>query len=566
MPLVAGLSLQQFAGVLAHEFGHFSQGSAMRLTFLMRSINWWMVHAVYVRDRADDVVEDMIRSHTILTLVGLTAKALMAVPRWIMWLMLRAGHLVVGNMLQQMEFDADRYESHLVGSETFKSTCRQICVVQIAWEGAQQDMAQYYRDGRLVNNLPRLIMENVSQIPPKVLKLVEQRMAETKTQMFDSHPSDTDRVANVEREPQAGVFHSTLPAMAVFADFESIAKGVSYDFYKEYFGDKVDSKPLLPVEDLLARLEQDKITWDALDRYFLDTFSELRPLVLPNFYLEPPTNANFLLEQLKVARLHILHHLVVYRSAFEEYLNAHNAGLEAIQARVLFQAGLSFPSDQFTNSFRDLYDVARVDSFAREEQARLDPVLRPLETAAGARLFAGLTLLFEPQVAARITHAAAFQQEVRTLMGVVALVAQNWSQLLGLIGHDVTVDTLFTYGANQETSRQFGVLAIEAFEGAHRSLIYFRNLFEQLEYPFDHVEGRMTISHYLLRVVPMPRDYQGVAEATRDVVNGLQTMYNRSVARLCAIAEIVEQNLGLEPLVDPAPKPDKDDAFIIQAN
>ncbi|MBW8885983.1 MAG: M48 family metallopeptidase, partial [Planctomycetia bacterium] len=32
MPLAAGLSLQQFAGVLAHEFGHFSQGAGMRLT------------------------------------------------------------------------------------------------------------------------------------------------------------------------------------------------------------------------------------------------------------------------------------------------------------------------------------------------------------------------------------------------------------------------------------------------------------------------------------------------------------------------------------------------------
>src|SRR5207237_10899472 len=41
LPLVAALSLREFAGVLAHEFGHFTQGFAMRLSYLIRSINAW---------------------------------------------------------------------------------------------------------------------------------------------------------------------------------------------------------------------------------------------------------------------------------------------------------------------------------------------------------------------------------------------------------------------------------------------------------------------------------------------------------------------------------------------
>ena len=54
LPLAAGLSLQQVGGVLAHEFGHFSQGAGMRLTFVVRSINHWFLRAVYERDRWDD--------------------------------------------------------------------------------------------------------------------------------------------------------------------------------------------------------------------------------------------------------------------------------------------------------------------------------------------------------------------------------------------------------------------------------------------------------------------------------------------------------------------------------
>ena len=54
LPLVAGLSVRQFGGVLAHEFGHFSQGAAMRLTFIVRSVNAWFARVVYERDAWDD--------------------------------------------------------------------------------------------------------------------------------------------------------------------------------------------------------------------------------------------------------------------------------------------------------------------------------------------------------------------------------------------------------------------------------------------------------------------------------------------------------------------------------
>src|SRR6185503_19433346 len=41
MPLASGLNMPQFAGVLAHEFGHFAQGAGMRLTYIIRQINFW---------------------------------------------------------------------------------------------------------------------------------------------------------------------------------------------------------------------------------------------------------------------------------------------------------------------------------------------------------------------------------------------------------------------------------------------------------------------------------------------------------------------------------------------
>src|SRR5699024_4661377 len=53
LPLVAGLNLSQLTGVIAHEYGHFSQGTAMRANYVIRRINLWFHRVVYERDAWD---------------------------------------------------------------------------------------------------------------------------------------------------------------------------------------------------------------------------------------------------------------------------------------------------------------------------------------------------------------------------------------------------------------------------------------------------------------------------------------------------------------------------------
>ena len=53
LPLVAGLTLEQFAGVLAHELGHFSQRTGMRGSFLIRWLNGLFTRIVFQRDKLD---------------------------------------------------------------------------------------------------------------------------------------------------------------------------------------------------------------------------------------------------------------------------------------------------------------------------------------------------------------------------------------------------------------------------------------------------------------------------------------------------------------------------------
>ena len=60
MPLVAGLTLPEFTGILAHELGHFTQRTAMRLENLIRQINRWFFRAA----SEEDSIDQWLSSHT----------------------------------------------------------------------------------------------------------------------------------------------------------------------------------------------------------------------------------------------------------------------------------------------------------------------------------------------------------------------------------------------------------------------------------------------------------------------------------------------------------------------
>ena len=110
LPLVSGLELRQFAGVLAHEFGHFAQGAGMRLSYVIRKINFWFARVVYQRDEWDLNLERAARG--IDWRVGLVlhgARGCVWLTRRILWGLMQAGHAISCFMLRQMEYDADTY-------------------------------------------------------------------------------------------------------------------------------------------------------------------------------------------------------------------------------------------------------------------------------------------------------------------------------------------------------------------------------------------------------------------------------------------------------------------------
>jgi Zn-dependent protease with chaperone function len=253
LPLVAGLSVRQFAGVVAHELGHFTQGTGMRLSYVVRSVNAWLARVVYERDDWDESLARGCAEGGQLAVLLYLALACVWLTRRVLWLLMATGHALSCFMLRQMEYDADRYETRLAGTAAFVETARQLLLLELAANGAYQlAYASWAQAERLPNDLSPLILTLSGRIPPAEFRKIEKALARVKTGLLDTHPAHGERLASARREGAPGVFHLGGPATELFEDFPRLSRAVTRDFYRAVLGKRARRAALVAVADLLG--------------------------------------------------------------------------------------------------------------------------------------------------------------------------------------------------------------------------------------------------------------------------------------------------------------------------
>ncbi|MFO1022781.1 MAG: M48 family metallopeptidase [Planctomycetales bacterium] len=257
LPLVSGMTVSQLTGVLAHEFGHFSQRSGLRICYLISTLNGWMYKIVFLRDKWDEKLEQWSRrGNMYFWLFAKVSLFCIWLSRQLMFGLLWVSNSISCYFMRQMEFDADRFQARLVGVKTVKSTFRRITELSVAHSLAVHDLSRFHTEGRLADDLPMLIVSNVSQITPEIRKRVRAAEREQETGLFDTHPTDRERIESLGDEPDVGLFQ--LPkgkdpaATVLFGNFELICRRMTTEFYETALGPIFNKSMLRPVKELIA--------------------------------------------------------------------------------------------------------------------------------------------------------------------------------------------------------------------------------------------------------------------------------------------------------------------------
>jgi len=165
--------------------------------------------------------------------------------RLLMWI----GHGIGCFMLRQMEYDADSYEIKLAGSEAFESTMRRFHVLGATMERTHKGLqASWNMAKKLPDDFPAYFMKHAATMTDMERTRLEDTMGLEPTGLFDTHPSNGDRIRKARQAGEPGIFHLDAPAKALFSSFDVPAKQVTLLHYQDELGIPLEMAILVPVE------------------------------------------------------------------------------------------------------------------------------------------------------------------------------------------------------------------------------------------------------------------------------------------------------------------------------
>ncbi len=554
LPLVAGMSLRQLAGVLAHEFGHFSQGTAMRLGGVIHRINRWFAFVVYQRDSWDEQLEVWSKEWDLrISWVLWIARAMIWVTRKILFALMWVGTAMSCRLSREQEFDADRHETRFSGSSEFANTFGRLGELSVGRSRAIGDLQSSFRERRLVDDFFELAQHHAdSMTPDERHSMRESRLAE-KTGRFDTHPSDADRIASAELEDAPGVFQFDVPASVLFRDFAATCRTETLNFYQEQVGDEIAASQLVPTQDILARRKALQQQDEATERVLADLYAYQWVLPFP-VELQPATEPlERTLAKIRALRDRVPGHAAAHAAAIQLIRIEQTFEQEANLAELLLRGNITVDKTVFRVPLTNLKEVAAVrQQIAVAKVEAYQPLAEMLRDFAD-RLLLPLGLLGNPEVAAKIPDADNLWDESRQLIQQVLELQQHHDSLLRVMDARELIQDMSQQLNGQEQNEVF--LACYRRTG-QEGVKLLKELYPSLAaaaYPFEHAEGQVSLARYLLPEIPAADNLGAVHSVlTHVMMEGLR-LTTRIVSRLCVIVEQVETALGLPPGEKPAP-------------
>ncbi|HTI73051.1 MAG TPA: M48 family metallopeptidase [Candidatus Limnocylindria bacterium] len=556
LPLVAGLNAREFAGLVAHELGHFAQGGGMRASFLVRSVNFWFLRVVYGRDNWDAWLNAASREGDWrFQLIALLARGGVWCSRQILRSLMFTGHAISCYLLRQMEFDADNYAAKVAGSEQAAGMLDQAFSLNVASQLAYQNLNRLWRERKLVDDFCALVVSERERIPAEARERMKASALEAKTGAFSTHPSDAERMDAIKKLAEPGIFVLDAPAACLFRDFPALCRAATKYHYEEENNLRLNEGNYKTVDEAIAVRETETANYNALSVIAPGAGSFWWPIPMDPAYVGAPADAAQTREALGEIANRVAETCEGVTETLKKWLETENRMLHLLAAKSLTEAGVTYESGHF-----GLADgsVALIEQNLAAKSAESDSLLQELQPHAShysTRIAAGVQLLYDPAVSSQIPDAGTKQLEALRLVETLAKL-QRITPALRELGRRVTQLQTVYQRANEDTKPdRLDRVATLLFRDLGRKVSLAKTELLGVRYPFEHASGPISLIDYC-RPDDLGESEQGqnfnLAVA---MLQRLPGVYSQSLSRLGALVAEVEWVCGISakvPTSEPA--------------
>jgi Zn-dependent protease with chaperone function len=494
LPLAAAVNCREFAGLMAHELGHFTQRAGLRCDFIINSINGWLLRAVYTRDDFDASLEEASSESAFGLVIFTLGRIAIAFTRGIMWLLLMLGHALSSYMLRQMEFHADACEIAVSGTDGFVAMSRKLLVLHACAEQARtqfrNQVCPKYPDD-FSAYIAMLAAQCAGQTKGKLLNAA----ARKKTRWFFSHPSDAERMARAMQAAQPGIIEDERPATVLFNDFAGLSRALTLASYQmRRRGKPLSPDQLFSVEQPVAEAAPDTSAEEAaIHKYFGGLGNFLRPVLLgPEARLGIGLTSEKI-QQLRLAKETL--HSSELAALCESLTQLDAKKVQALGASAFIQAGVPFEPETFPLIPTDGSKLPETLRSLQTQEEELIGRLAGFESAAKMRLVTGLSLLRTPSMAAVIPNTQQLQDQVLDWLHALGKISAAFPWLIESREEIVKLNAFLALRARTNSELLDAALA-QTVERSKQLLSEMHNVLGSTAYPFQHPRGHISISEY----------------------------------------------------------------------
>jgi Zn-dependent protease with chaperone function len=548
LALVATMPLREFAGVLAHEFGHFNQGTSMRMSAVVMSVNAWLARVAYERDAWDERLRTMQKSGTLgLIVTSWLARFCVWLTRLVLIGLVRVAHFVTSYLSRQMEYDADRVAIAFAGSEASARGLRRVTCISVAEHQAHEALSRTWEERRLAADVPGWIARHYVSLPRDVKAKVLASLDEEPKLAFATHPRIVERVAAAQVIGDPGRFDAAAPASELFDGFEDLCVEASRRHYRAVLGEDFDESCLVDNAVLFDETRGQLGEEEALARVWGGQFSTMRALRLPSLPLAvgtanenersgagPDESTYAAVRDEAAARVAADYEATV--ALYGDYVQAYDRLAELRFARAVMRFGkidaksFGLPEAKPNAARREIESVkARAQTFAADLDDRLDLVAR--------RVAAGLSIWFVRRDAGA-EDAVAAVAEIERFVRLVAAMAVPIEELVEV---RATLSSMFRLAqtAGDDIERAEVAREMAKFDDAlAASFTRIGESLGELAYPFEHRDGAILLrTHASCDAVLAAKDPNTRFQAAVEADRRLTSVYVRCLGRLALLVE-----------------------------
>jgi Zn-dependent protease with chaperone function len=549
LPLAAGMTLQEFTGVLSHELGHFAQRGGMRLNYVIRKMNLWFARAVYERDAFDQLLYDCCRQNSsmLLAIVAYMGRGGIWISKRVLWVLMMIGHLFSMMLLRAQEFDADACAARVIGSAGRCEELRKLPVLEMAIRQTYSDLSSAFEERRLPEDISQLLVNRMQESTPAEREELRRQADRERSGWFSTHPSQLERTTAAMALREPGVIAlPAAPAASLFADFDGLSKAMTRQYYQEALGGQLKGIELVPVAAIEKKRETLKKQSESLTSFFGDLLDVGRPLFFSQEQMAKDEQGK--LDELLAVRKELAAKMPAAAKAVAAW---ERDSIELLKWEVL--TGLRASGILIKVDGIELTRGQRTKLAASTEQSR-SPIDAALKLAL-RRVQLALALSPPPKKEMKESDELDFADDPNDPMSKVMEAMAAMHQAENAIGElrvlTVQQRMLFSVLSSNRDNQALVETIVSRANRQIAAMERMRQIFRGVAYPFSESRG-MTIESFVMGHPALATDLFGVIKSAEYTLTQSQFLYHRAMAALAEKCETIEEEMGLSKMPFPA--------------